>query len=234
MIAFSPSVAAILASGHIEAFMMFRIMQEDNDAKPNFYAATSYYRDIQLIGTNHNNPGYTPPLGFLYPSDDSLVALDPPQATTNVDREQYQVSIADPSFSLLHDESFTNMNDTDINSHQNYFSKRFIGRSMETRIGFIETRPNIVDSPEGHPLVNINDTIIVYRGRIDGVACSIDTGAIGSLLINISGSSPMRNLDLKKSVYLSRDFMRKRDPKDSSCDQVYGGSGKMILKWGRA
>jgi len=43
----------------------------------------------------------------------------------------------------------------------------------------------------------------------------------------------MANLDLVRSFETSKDFARKRDPIDSSFDQVYTGGSMLSLKWGK-
>jgi hypothetical protein len=81
--------------------------------------------------------------------------------------------------------------------------------------------------------LNILDTVIAYKGRVESVSMSVKTGGLGERIIQITGSSPMRNLDMKNSVYISRDNMRKNDPSDTSCDQIYDGSSSVTLKWGK-
>jgi hypothetical protein len=217
MITFNNTIKAILASEKAEAFMLFRILGDSDNVRP-LYAETTFYDDITLTKNSFPQPGYE------YRSGNTLLSADPPQATTNVDREQYKVSIADPDRALIENVEFLDLTESADHSGSQ-FPRLAIGRLMETRIGFVGV--------DGAPLLEIEDTVLVYKGRIDGAACTVDTNALGSQTLHLTGSSPMRNLDMRQAIFLSRDFMRKRNKTDTSCDQVYGGSGKMILKWGK-
>jgi hypothetical protein len=50
----------------------------------------------------------------------------------------------------------------------------------------------------------------------------------------IECSSPMADLDLKRTLITSKDAMRGLSPTDSSFDQVYEGSKGIDLLWGKA
>jgi hypothetical protein len=201
MIQFSDNIKSNLEADTIEAFYMIKILNLDNTP---LYSTTSFYTDIQLVDN-----GGTSLAGHLYASDGTLVSVDPPQASTSVDREQYKIAFADPAF-----------------SKKANIENNLIGRYIECRIG-------VVDHLSGKPLLNILDTVIAYKGRVESVSMSVKTGGLGERIIQITGSSPMRNLDMKNSVYISRDNMRKNDPSDTSCDQIYDGSSSVTLKWGK-
>jgi len=145
-----------------------------------------------------------------YVADGSIVKLDPPQTTTTVDREQYKFILADPSF-------------TEAAAAE----ASLVGHRAEIRIGFL-------DHVFKQPLTTLTDTLLIYSGRIDGAAYNIKTDTLGESLLQITCASPLADLDMKRMLYCSRDFVRGRRPDDSSCDQVYGGSGILNLKWGKS
>lgn len=201
MITLSANVHAALSKEIVDAFYMFRVINYDGSI---LYSTTNCFMNIQL--QNDSGQAIT---GYSYSADATLLSVDPPQMNTNVDREQYKVSLADPSLAKL----------TDVRSN-------LVGKILESRLGFINTTT-------GAPYLNIADCPIVYKGRIDGASYLIKTNEIGENILQLTGSSPMRNLDLKNSIFLSKDFIRKLSPDDSSCDQIYEGSGTITLKWGK-
>jgi len=144
-----------------------------------------------------------------YLADGSLVRFDPPQITTTVDREQYKFILADPSF-----------------NEAAATEASLVGHRVEVRVG-------VLHATTKQPLTNLSDTLLVYAGRIDGASYNIKTDRIGESLLQITCASPLADLDMKRMLYCSRDFVRGRHPDDSSCDQVYGGSGVLALKWGK-
>lgn len=85
----------------------------------------------------------------------------------------------------------------------------------------------------GQPYLDAMDTFSAYKGRIESCAYDIDTRELGQVKLTITGSSPIVNLDQKRSIYLSRDYIRKQNGTDSCCDQIYEGSGMITLKWGK-
>jgi hypothetical protein len=200
MINFSVNVRNALSQEVVDVFYMLRILNYDGSI---MYSTTNYFMDIQLQNAGVDLVGYN------YSSDATLISIDPPQMNTNVDREQYKITLADPMLSKM-------------SSVRN----NLVGRVLEGRLGF-------VNHSTGFPYLEIADCPIVYKGRIDGASYLIKTNELGENILQITGSSPMRNLDSKKSLFISRDFVRQRDANDSSCDQIYEGSGAITLKWGK-
>lgn len=142
-------------------------------------------------------------------SDGKLLEVTPPKLSTVVDREAYSIKFSDVDF------FFGQFAETGL-----------VGQTVIVRLGF-------VDQSTGLPLTNINDTLLVYKGQIDGVNYTIDTENVGSVIFEVICASPMANLDGVKSFYGSRPFIRNLNPEDSSFDQIYEGSGKLNLKWGK-
>lgn len=159
--------------------------------------------------TTHHSP-FTMANGITYLADDYIIGVDAPQLTTTVDREQYKITLADPDF-----------------SNAAAAESGLIGKKLEARLGFI-------DPDTGLPLSAMEDSFVVYKGRIDGMGATINTEEIGESTFVMSCASPMVSLDMKKGVYLSRDFVRSRNAADASCDKIYNGSGALVLKWGKA
>jgi hypothetical protein len=147
--------------------------------------------------------------GITYLADGSLLALDPPKITTSVDRTEFKFQLADPNF-----------------LEGNEAEYGYIGKEIEIRTVF------------KHPitkqmLTTLADTLLTYSGYGDGTSYLIGSREIGEVVLQVSCSSPLADLDGKRAMYTSRDYVRGRNPKDSSCDMVYSGSGKLQLKWGK-
>jgi hypothetical protein len=147
--------------------------------------------------------------GYTYTADSLLFSVDPPQLSSTVDREQYKIVLADHSF-----------------SQASIIENNIVGKYLETRIGFI-------NQTTGLPYLTASDTLIVYKGRIDSAGYVIDSGEIGESKLQITGSSPISNLDQKNGIYLSKEMIRNANGNDSSCDQIYEGSGVLMFKWGK-
>lgn len=195
MILLSANIQNILASGKAESFYLLSIHEGDGSL---YKTSTTHYSDILMAN------------GITYAADDYIVALDPPQLSSTVDREQYKIVLTDPNFN------------TAASAQSN-----FIGKVLEVRLGFCDYDSHV-------PLTSMADTFVVYKGKIDAANSEIKTDIIGESLFNISGASPMLSLDSKKGINLSREDVRSRYPNDGCCDQIYEGSGTLVLKWGRA
>lgn len=191
----SANVAALVENNQAETIFLVRITDRDGDV---VFSTTTFYENVTLDN------------GYQYEANGMLVAADPPQLSTNVDREQYHVTLADPEF-MQGDNAENGMT----------------GKRLEVRLGFL-------DPETGYPYTADEDTFVVYRGRIDGAAYKVNTEEYGEALLQITGISPILSLDAKRGFYLSRDATRQRNPNDSSCDQLYEGSSALVLKWGKA
>jgi hypothetical protein len=194
MIQFSTNIQAVLSQMPIETFYMLRIANTNGTS---IYSSTDYFTDITLSN------------GYVYTADSLIQSVDVPQLSSTVDREQYKIVLADPSF-----------------SQTSVIENNIIGKILETRIGFI-------NQTTGLPYLTASDTLVVYRGRIDSASYAIDSGEIGESKLQITGSSPLSNLDQKNGIFLSKDTIRRLNGTDSCCDQIYEGSGTLTFKWGR-
>jgi hypothetical protein len=199
---FSSTVQGYLSGGTIEAFYLLRILNS-NGSK--IYSSNSCFCDITLTSS-----GVSLGSDYLYSSNSSLKSVDLPQLSTSVDREQYKISIITNPTNPQMDLSTTNL----------------IGKTLETRIGFINTSTGIPD-------MAIENTIIVYRGRIESAGYTYESSDIGESTLQLSGSSPIVNLDQKNGLYLSRDSIKHLNANDTCCDQIYESSSAITLKWGK-
>lgn len=147
--------------------------------------------------------------GETYINDGRLVSVTPPKLSTVVDREIYTITLTDSDY-----------------FYGQFAETGLVGKKVEVRVGFINQNT-------GLPLTDISDTLLIYRGQVDSASYSIDTSNVGSVIFTLSCASPMANLDGVKVFYGSKPFMRDLNTEDTSFDQVYEGSGKINLKWGK-
>lgn len=201
MLPFSTNMQSVLNLGHIEGFYLLRVVDSTGVV---IFSSTTHYTDITLSNGN------------TYFSDGKIIAVDAPQLSSTVDREQYKIVLTDPSFAL-----------------SSKLDSNLVGKQLETRIGFVDSNNSISNANYGKPYTNVEDTFVIYRGLIEAAAYEIDTNTIGESKIAISGASPLLSLDQKNGIYLSKDYIHKNSPTDTSCDQIYQGSLGLVLKWGR-
>jgi hypothetical protein len=194
MYEFSTDVKNIVNSEYFSFFMLLEILNANNSP---YRRLTTHASEL----TMSDGATYLP---------NRIISVDPPKASSAVDREQYSFVISDSQF--LEAEQIEGGN--------------FIGRKVNARIGFLNA--------SGVPLTNLTDTFLIYSGRIDSYTYKIKTEEIGEVLLQFTCSSPMADLDLKKGIFLSKDFVKGRDPLDTSCDMIYGGSLSLSLKWGKS
>jgi len=142
-------------------------------------------------------------------ADGTLMNIDPPQVSATVGKDEYKILFADPTF---------------LQGAQ--VDLGLVGYLVEVRMGFLD-----IDST---PITDIDNTFFVYAGRISGSGYIIKTEVLGEALLQLSCSNPMGDLDFKKFIYLSKDFIRGRNPNDACCDSIYNGSQAVSLKWGKA
>jgi len=211
MIIFPPSLVELMSQPVISAFYMVRIGPSGN---PDSFLETTFLGDITL---KDNGVAIE-----TYKSDGHIYRLDPPEMSSSIDRQQYKLHIADPSFIF-----------------GNNMSYQWVSSEVEIRVGFINSLDyNIIDStgasiPPGQPLTDIKDTMVIYLGVIDSSGYQISTKEEGEVIGIITCSSPMYNLDLKRYLKLNRDNIRQKYPEDSCCDYVLTGSESVRLQWGK-
>jgi hypothetical protein len=147
--------------------------------------------------------------GVDYQAHDRVIYIDPPTVATLVDRGQFKV---------VFDDSNDDMNST-------YLGETLVGKQLEVHISFF--------NPDGLPYTSISDALLLYRGPIDTFVKEIDNSELGSNVLTITAGSPLINLDDKRFIYVSKDFIRARNPKDSCADFVRTSSSNVSLRWGK-
>lgn len=151
----------------------------------------------------------------LFEADNGLKGIELPRLSTIVDRENYKVVFVD--------------------NEQNFrplFEEGLTGSDLTVWIGFYNTTENVLSGTEpGHPILNLADLNIAYKGTVDtqGYNINIDDGIVAT----IECSSPMSGLGVIRAFYTSKDYMRQLKNNDSSFDQVYQGSRVIDLLWGK-
>jgi len=192
----SAAVATLLQRDHINFFYLVSLADT--------YNFCSINRDVVVDGVT-------------YTKNNNLVAVQPPRLSAVVDREAYQITYADPTYSFKPE-----------------LEDGWVGKNITVMLVFINTTNGTLGGvAPGQPLTNIEDVIIAYQGTVDGQAYSIDRNN-GEVLLTIEGSSPMGALGYVNSFYTSKDSIKQRLSTDTSFDQVYEGSTEVSLVWGRA
>jgi hypothetical protein len=168
---------------------------------------------------NFTSLHYDYPINFgffsiTYLANNGLYAVDAPRISETVDKEAYKVIITDPDYTL----------------------RAYMDNGAFTGAGFhvFGMLINITGSAElgaapGQPYI---DTLsVLYSGYVDQCTYSITPDE--STLLEISGASPMGDLDGTRSIITSKAAMQQRTLGDQSYDQVLVGSGGLTLKWGK-
>jgi hypothetical protein len=114
-----------------------------------------------------------------------------------------------------------------------YFETGLVGRKVNVYYGFFNTLDvELGGALPGQPLTALEDIALVYRGLIDSHGYTIS--ADDEIEVVIECSSPVANLDAKKVMISSKDYLRQIGmPNDTSFDQVYAGSKAIDLLWGK-
>jgi hypothetical protein len=142
-----------------------------------------------------------------YLSSDVIFNIDRPQLTSVVDRDLYTITLADSNMALASE-----------------FENGLNGASVEVNIGF-------VDMSTGEP--ETNHLLLIYKGVVESYKYDIDTAEAGEVTATIVCSNLMASLDDASPYYTSKQFVQQLSPGDTSYDQIYEGSGKVVLKWGK-
>ena len=162
----------------------------------------------------------------LYSADNTLAAIDPPKLSGNADREAFKVSFADPEMVM------SGLCDEMINAR------------ITIRGGFFNTTgDNLISSGNAivepnKPLLEKNDTLVIYKGFIDTVSYRMSES--DGVLLDLECASPVASLDALNSFYTTRNSLRQRIPAstwasgaDTAFDNIsLGGKAQEIL-WGK-
>lgn len=214
MIQLSPVVQTLLAYPSAEIIYLVRVGKYDDPEK---ILTTSFYTDFEL--------DYGGGTVDTFLSDGRLARIDGFDTSEVVDSANYSIYFADP---LFLDVSTVNEN-----------AKGFISKKVEVRAAFL----NVTDSPivdsEGNtvqpdqPFTSMIDTIVVYAGRVNEISLVTNTEVAGDVMLKLTCSSPMANLDFVRSFRLNKDQVRERLYTDSACDFVKEDGTGINLLWGK-
>ncbi len=183
-----------------------------------FYCA-KIGNDFQETSHYSNFTMNTPNGPVVYENNGFLLSVEPPVMDSVVDDTSYKILLADPFMETGAD-----------------ISSRWVGKQAEIRLCFINIYADgFADSgiPLNKPFNQIGDTLIVYAGIIESTIYQLNAEQRGESIAVLNYSSPMYNLDFKKSLRLNRNSVRNKYPQDSCCDNVAGGSTILRLLWGK-
>lgn len=144
-------------------------------------------------------------LGQTYNSDSAIISFGPPRVSNSVDREIYELIIADAS---------------DVMQQELRLSA--VGAIVSVYIGFFDST--------GAPLLTEVDTVLAYKGTLDSGAVVVSSE---TKVCKILAASPMANLDGVGAYIVSKDGMDQVSTVDTSFDEVISGSKEVNLKWGK-
>jgi hypothetical protein len=154
--------------------------------------------------------------GESYQTDVILKEIDTPKISVVSDKSTFKVVLADT------DGTLRQLSDTS-----------FHGGELEVRCWFLNTTGSTLGGAAHlQPLVNIEDSLLVYKGRCDEMTFNLTEDASETTL-TIAGASPVSALDLTRRVITSKEWLRARHPSDSSFDSVFSGSASVTRKWGK-
>jgi hypothetical protein len=201
MISLTTFQSNTLSKQNVEAFYIIEIEYKtysNNSWTTSYKRLSTFNKDVTL--TN----------GKTYTGNSPIIELQPPRISSEVDREQYTITFADPNYEF------------GILSENN-----LVGMAVEAGIILLDYETKL-------PNLNSQEVLLVYKGRIDSSSFSIDTSEFGAVLYKLACASPVANLDAVKPFYTSKSFMKdKIKSDDTSFDQVSQGTGTLRFKWGR-
>jgi hypothetical protein len=147
--------------------------------------------------------------GNLYIADGTLLTVEPPQMSSIVDRQAFKIVMSD------------------VNMEMGVLAEAgMLGTPVNVYMGFINIGTD-------QPHTELDKFLTIYSGHIDGVSYRYDTSLIGERAFILTCTTPMSDLDLKKPIYTSQDYLDKNYPGDTSYQQIYEGSGPIELRWGK-
>jgi len=155
------------------------------------------------ITTHHSPVSFD---GDTYVVSNLLSAMDEPQFTASVDRDLFSMEFDDSTRTL-----------------STMFDCNLSGSDIVVYLCFLNAN--------GVP--NTTDKLTVYKGIIDNYSYDFDTSEVGSVKAKITCCNLMASLDAASPYYTSKSALRALKSDDTSFDQLYEGSGNIVLKWGK-
>jgi hypothetical protein len=143
--------------------------------------------------------------GNTYFADGVLYSVEPPKAVNTINRQPFSVVLADPAF-----------------DYAATLDSGLYGKSVSIYVTH--------EDASGQPLLSTTDVILTDRGRVDGVSYEVPENEV---LIKITCTNPMRDLDQVKAYYTTQSFADSNTPGDKAYESIYEGSRQISLQWGR-
>jgi hypothetical protein len=185
---------------------MQQLMEQDI---VNTFYLVKIYTDPPALLTSYGDAPLQTTTGETFINEGYLLSVDPPALSTTVDRAEFKVVLANNTFE----------------ASEFFDSVKFAGARLEVYLSAV--------TESGYPINDIDQMLMTYGGRISGITKEFDTNVEGESKITILCTSPVGKLDAKSSVYTSKEYLRNIVPNDSAFDQVYIGSGRLALRWGK-
>lgn len=163
---------------------------------------------------------------ILYDADNGLAGVDPPKLSDTVDREAFKIKFADPSLEFAG------------------VAKELINTRVAILAGFYNTTGEYLQTSTGamaapnEALLNLQDTLTIYRGFIDSVRYTMSEE--NGTLLELECTSPMASLDALNSFYTTTNSIKQRvdagtwsATPDTCFDNVSLGGKSQEILWGK-
>lgn len=176
---------------------------------------------VEILGKTftirHTNLPYDVSVAAIgdFSSSNTLKGVEAPRQSSVVDREAYKITYSDNSYDMA-----------------GVFAAGITGAKVSVYIGFMNTTENTIGAaPPGFPILDKNDMIVGYKGFVDAPSHTVNPD--GEVTAVIECSSPMADLGLVKPFVTSPEQVHRVDPTDTCMDEVFTGSSKVELEWGK-
>lgn len=203
----SPIVQSLIGSDQMSVFVLV-IMTFTNMS----LAGVPEYTTVK-----HCNLPYDVEVAGLgsFSSANGLKSIDAPNLSSVVDREAYKLIYEDLDMSL-----------------RTMLENNASGAPCSVYLGFVNTSEGTVAGYEpGEPILNAAHMILAYRGIVDTYGYTVDDD--GEVLVSIECSSPMADLDMKRTIMSTDSMQRGRYPADWCFRDLHVGSAQVQLLWGK-
>ena len=161
--------------------------------------------------------------GVSYRADVGITKVEAPPMSSAVDKATFKMQFADPTFVF-----------------RPYAGVATSNGACTIRIVFINTSGRSITSTSGtvygagSPIMDIADTVCIYKGRLDTV--SYDISQESGVIFEAECTSPMAALDATNALYTTKASLRQRIKdgyNDTSFDKLRLSGTTVSLKWGK-
>ena len=146
----------------------------------------------------------------LYMSTNIIDKTDRLQLNSIMDRDLYKIYFVDSAMTLA-----------------SKFDSGLNGAAIQVLAGCVDQTTNL-------PVTDRADMMLIYKGIVESYSYTVNTDVRGSAQAVITCSNLMASLDDAQPFYTSKDYINNINPGDTCFDQIYNGSGKIMLKWGKS